>query len=206
MESMRDVDRVMEREIVKGSCPLKLERIEIDSDAYQSIPSQEKLQEVLSYLLRVGDYKQYAGRTVNNNVYMDIKGREPVFHRTKSVIERNNIFKTIRRHEKKIQPDYEKKVYLETVKCFFTISEEDMIKYRYTDQGRDTYAFLMSDRYIKGLYLHCLVERKEMETGLNENSISLEDVKKVLFQCLLMDDVQIEENQVYMKMYSVYLL
>ena len=28
MESMRDINRVMEREIAKGSCPLKLDHIE----------------------------------------------------------------------------------------------------------------------------------------------------------------------------------
>ncbi len=28
MESMRDIDRVMEREIAKGSCPLRFVRIE----------------------------------------------------------------------------------------------------------------------------------------------------------------------------------
>ena len=30
MESMRDINRVMERAIAKGSCPLKLDYIELD--------------------------------------------------------------------------------------------------------------------------------------------------------------------------------
>ena len=98
MESMRDINRVMEREIAKGSCPLKLDHIEFGDYSYQEITSKEKLLEVLSYLLRIGDFKQYAGKTILNNVYMDLRGKKPVFKRTKTVMERNNIFATIRRY------------------------------------------------------------------------------------------------------------
>ena len=79
MESMRDVNRVMEREIAKGSSPLKLDHIEFGEYSYQEISSKEKLLEVLSYLLRIGDFSQYAGKTVTNNVYMDLQGKKPVF-------------------------------------------------------------------------------------------------------------------------------
>ena len=92
MESMRDINRVMEREIAKGSCPLKLDHIEFRDYSYQEITSREKLLEVLSYLLRIGDFKQYAGKTILNNVYMDLRGKKPVFKRTKTAMERNNIF------------------------------------------------------------------------------------------------------------------
>ena len=98
MESMRYINRVMEREIAKGSCPLKLDHIEFGDYSYQEITSKEKLLEVLSYLLRIGDFKQYAGKTILNNVYMDLRGKKPVFKRTKTVMERNNIFATIRRY------------------------------------------------------------------------------------------------------------
>lgn len=77
MESMRDINRVMEREIAKGSCPLKLNHIEFEDYSYQEITSKEKLLEVLSYLLRIGDFKQYAGETILNNVYMDLRGKSP---------------------------------------------------------------------------------------------------------------------------------
>ena len=73
MESMRDVNRVMEREIKRGSSPLKLDHIEFGDYSYQEIMSQEKLFEVLTYLLRIGDFKQYAGKTILNNVYMDLR-------------------------------------------------------------------------------------------------------------------------------------
>ena len=64
MESMREINRVMEREIAKGSCPLKLDHIEFGEYSYQDITSKEKLQEVLTYLLRTGDFSRYAGKTI----------------------------------------------------------------------------------------------------------------------------------------------
>ena len=45
-------------------CPLKLDHIEFGDYSYKEITSKEKLLEVLSYLLRIGDFKQYAGKTI----------------------------------------------------------------------------------------------------------------------------------------------
>ena len=70
MESIRDINRVMEREIAKGSSPLQLDHIEFGDYSYQEITTKEKLLEVLSYLLRIGDFKQYAGKTILNNVFI----------------------------------------------------------------------------------------------------------------------------------------
>ena len=92
MESMREVNRVMEREIKKGSSPLKLDYIEFGDYSYQEIMSQEKLFEVLTYLLRIGDFKQYAGKTILNNVYMDLRWKKPVFKRTKTIMEASEDF------------------------------------------------------------------------------------------------------------------
>lgn len=206
MESMRDVDRVMEREIKKGSTPLQFEQLGFGDYSYNEISSKEKLLQVLSYLLRIGEYQQFAGKTVGNNVYMDMKGKKVVFKRTRLTYERNNIFVTIKRLIKKYKPDYEGKVYLETVRCFFTISEEELEKCRYDYEGRATYAFVMSDKYIMALYTHCLTARKavafeniELE-GLSETELSvvkLEGVREVLFQALLLDDVKFEDGKMY---------
>ena len=43
MESLRDVKRVMEREIEKGSCPLQFEYLEFGEKPFQFIESEEKL-------------------------------------------------------------------------------------------------------------------------------------------------------------------
>ena len=195
MESMRDINRVMEREIAKESCPLKLDHIEFGNYSYQEITSREKLMEVLSYLLRIGDFKQYAGKTILNNVYMDLRGKKPIFKRTRTAIERNNIFATIKRCAKKLKPEYNGDVYLE--KC------------RYTYQGNEIYAFLMSDKYIMALYTHCLVARKEAAMqgiqieGFTEKEygmVKLENVGDVLFQTLLLDDLKFENGKIYVEL------
>ena len=79
---------------------MKLDHIEFGDYSYQEITSREKWMEVLSYLLRIGDFKQYAGKIIFNNVYMDLRGKKSVFKRNKTAMERNNIFATIRRYAK----------------------------------------------------------------------------------------------------------
>ena len=206
MESMRDINRVMEREIAKGSSPLKLDHIEFGDYSYQEITSEKKLEDVLSYLLRIRDFRQYAGKTILNSVYMDLRGRKPVFKRTRTAIERNNIFATIKRYAKKLKPQYNGDVYLEMVRCYFDISQENLEKCRYTYQGNETYAFLLSDKYIMALYTHCLVARKEAALqkmqieGFTEKEygmVSLVKVWDVLFQALLLDDIRLEDDKMY---------
>ena len=215
MESMRDINRVMEREIAKGSSPLKLEHIEFGEYSYQEITSKEKLLEVLSYLLRIGDFSQYAGKIILNNVYMVLRGKKPVFKRTRTAMERNNIFATIKRYAKRLKPQYNGDVYLETVRCYFDIPQENLEKCRYTYQGNETYAFPMSDKYIMALYTHCLVARKEaaaqsiMVDGFTEKEnemVRLENVEDVLFQALLLDDVRIEFGKIFICLNTIYTL
>ena len=214
MESMRDINRVMEREIAKGSSPLKLDHIEFGDYSYQEITSEKKLEDVLSYLLRIRDFRQYAGKTILNNVYMDLRGRKPVFKRTRTAIERNNIFATIKRYAKKLMPQYNGDVYLETVRCYFDMSQENLEKYRYTYQGNETYAFVLSDKYIMALYTHCLVARKVAAfenielNGLSKVEISmvkLKSVREVLFQVLLLDDVKFDDGKMYAELCTIYL-
>lgn len=76
MESMREVDRVMEREIKKGSPPLLLEQLEVGDYSYHEITSKEKLLQVLSYLLWIGEFQKYVENPIRSNVYMDIKGKQ----------------------------------------------------------------------------------------------------------------------------------
>jgi len=215
MESMRDINRVMEREIAKGSSPLKLDHIEFGDYSYQEITSEKKLEDVLSYLLRIRDFRQYAGKTILNNVYMDLRGRKPVFKRTRTAIERNNIFATIKRYAKKLKPQYNGDVHLETVRCYFDMAQENLEKCRYTYQGNETYAFVMSDKYIMALYTHCLVARKEAALqeiqieGFTEKEygmVRLEKVENVLFQSLLFDNVRIHEEKLYTELLTLYLL
>ena len=216
MESMRDIDRVMEREIAKGSCPLRFVGIEFSSSPYQEIASREKLLEVLSYLLRIGDYGRFAGKGTGNNVYMDIKGRKPAFKRTRSFIDRNTLFSTIRRYGKKIKPDFDGHTYLETVQCFFKLPDGEQEKYRVTYYGQETFVFPMSDKYILGLYTHCISARRaasaDMDipgTGFSEKEqgiVSLAGVRDVLFQCLLFDTVKYGEGVLCADLCTIYCL
>lgn len=212
---MRDINRVMEREITKGSSPLKLDHIEFGDYSYQEITSEKKLEDVLSYLLRIRNFRQYARKTILNNVYMDLRGRKSVFKRTRTAIERNNIFATIKRYAKKLKPQYNGDVYLETVRCYFDMSQENLEKCRYTYQGNETYAFLMSDKYIMALYTYCLVARKEAATqsiivdGFTEKEnemVRLENVEDVLFQALLFDDIKTEYDKIYIELYTIGIL
>lgn len=127
------------------------------------------------------------------------------------------LIKTIGKVKRQInpKPDFEGKVYLETVRCFFSISQEALEKCRYNYEGKDTYAFMMSDKYIMGLYTQCLAARKavaleniELE-GLSEielGVVKLESVKEVLFQALLLDDVKFEDGEVYAEMCTLFCL
>ena len=215
MESMIDVNRVMEREIKKGSSPLRLDYIEFGDYSYLEITSQEKLFEALTYLLRIGDFKQYAGKTILNNVYMNLRWKKPVFKRTKTAMERKTIFATIRRYVKKLKPQYNGDVYLETVRCYFDISQENLEKCRYTYQGNETYAFFMSDKYIMALYTQCLVARKEAAmqdihiesfTEKEYVMVRLENAVDVLFQTLLLDDMKLENGKMYAEFYTCRLI
>lgn len=205
MESMRDVNRVMEREIVKGSCPLTFEQMVFGEKPYQQILSVEKLEEVLSYLLRIGEYRKYAGKTINNNVYMDLDMllRNTHFRRTHSIVERGEIFRRIQRYRSKLKPDYDGKLYLETVQCMFSLPEESREKYRMVYEGQETYGFLMSNQYMLGLFTHCEAARKSMagdragyeQLPEKEQSLAqLEGVRNVLFQALLLDNVVLEQE------------
>ena len=130
-------------------------------------------------------------------------------------MERNNIFATIRRYAKKLKPQYNRDVYLETVRCYFDIPQENLEKCRYTYQGNETYAFLMSDKYIMALYTHCLVARKEAAMqgvqidGFTEKEygmVRLENVGDVLFQALLLDDVKFENGKALAEFCSSFLI
>lgn len=215
MESMREINRVMEREIKKGSTPLKMEQVEIGKDSYHEIKSEEKLLEVLSYLLRIGEYESYAGKTVGNNVYMDRKGKNTIFKRGRLAFERKHIFTAVRRLAAKYEPDYDGKIYLETVRCCFSVPIEEMEKYQYTYEGKETYAFLLSDKMILSLYTLCAAERRELALTEYENTelsvveqrmVRLESIREVLFQTLLLDTIKWEKGKLYADFCTIYLL
>ncbi len=217
MESLRDVKRVMEREAKKGSCPLVFDRLEFGSAPFQFITSEEKLDEVLSYLLRIKSYRRYAEKTIIDNVYLDLDllCRKQQFKRTHSVVEREEIYAKAQRHKRKLKPGYDGRLCLETVRCIFKLPEAEMEKCRMLYEGQETYAFIMSNRYILGLFAHCEAARKaivwdgvkcgelaERERGI----VSLDAVRDVLFQALLLDSVECVGGELTADLNTVYCL
>ena len=217
VESLRDVKRAMEREIKKGSCPLRFDRLEFGGAPFQIITSEEKLDGVLAYLLRIKSFRQYAEKTIINNVYMDLDMlcRKLQFKRTHSVIEREGIYARVQRYKKRLQPDYDSGLCLETVQCIFTLPQGETEKYRMTHDGQETYAFIMSNRYILGLFTFCESARKSaVMDGAEYRHLSeqeqkimrLDRVGDVLFQALLLDDVRYGGNELCANLYTIYCL
>lgn len=209
-----DTKRIMEREIKKGSTPLSFEQMEIDTNNYQEITSVEKLTQVLQYLHRVGNYKSLAGKTVINNVYTFMRGRTPDFTRARSIFDREKIYHQMLRQERKMKPTYEGDCYIETAKCYFSLPEE-WEKHKMIYLNNDAYGFILSNKYILGLYKYCREARRDIameahEIPENTNTvvqrlINMENLE-VLSHCLLLDDVWIEDNLIGAKMYTIFKL
>ncbi len=217
MESLRDVKRAMEREVKKGSCPLMFDRLEFSSKPFQMITLEEKLDEVLAWLLRLKDFRKYAEKTIINNVYMDLDMlcKKPQFKRTHSVLDRERIYARVQRYKKRLQLDYDSGVCLETVQCIFTLPEGEAEKCRITHDGQETYAFIMSNKYILGLFAYCEAARKSVKadgveyghlTGPEQKTVLLDGVGDVLFQALLLDDVEYSSKGLSADLHTIYCL
>lgn len=214
MESLRDVKRTMEREAEKGKItPLQLERMEVTTDDYKQITSKEQFKKVINWLLRLSEYRT-GEATVSNNVYMKPTRRKPEFIRTKSILERMQLFHEIARYETKLHPDYEGDVYLESTRCYFSVPEEWLAKCRMNYKGEDTYGFLFSNKYILGLFTMCMSQRTQLAIDYEirdmnsdiEHLIMLDQIKEVLFSCLILDDIKIEKNLVVANLYTIYII
>ena len=217
MESLRDVKRAMEREVKKGSCPLMFDRLEFGSKPFQTVTSEEKLDEALAWLLRLKSFRQYAEKTIINNVYMDLDMfcKNMQFKRTRSVIDREGIYARIQRYKKRLQPDYGRGLCLETVRCIFTLPEGEAEKCRITHNGQESYAFIMSNKYILGLFTYCEAARKSAAvdgveyghlTEPEQKTVLLDGVGDVLFQALLLDAVEYSGNELSANLHTIYCL
>ena len=217
MESLRDVKRAMEREAKKGSCPLMFDRLEFGSKPFQPVTSEEKLDEALAWMLRIKTFRQYTEKTIINNVYMDLDMlcKNPQFKRTRSVMDREGIYARVQRYKKRLQPDYGRGLCLETVRCIFTLPEGEAEKYRLTHNGQETYAFIMSNKYILGLFTYCEAARKSaaadgVEYGHlaepEQKIVLLDGVRDVLFQALLLDDVEYNGSGLSANLHTIYCL
>ena len=193
------------------------DRLEFGMKPFQTISSEEKLDEVLAWLLRIKSFRQYAEKTIINNVYMDLDMlcKNPQFKRTHSVIDREGIYARVQRYKKRLQPDYDRGICLETVQCIFTLPEGEAEKCRLTHNGQETYAFIMSNKYILGLFTYCEAARKSAAadgveyghlTEAEQKIVLLDGVGDVLFQALLLDDVEYGNGGLSANLYTIYCL
>lgn len=168
-------------------------------------------------MLRLGEYRGYTEHLVGNNVYMDLDMlcRKIQFKRTHSPVERSEIHWKIQRYKNKLKPDYAGKVCLEMVQCIFSLPENAAEKCRIVYDGQETYVFAMSNKYILGLFTHCEAARKSaVEDGVEfvhlpeeeQKIVRLENVRNVLFQTLLLDNVAVENGLFHAQMCTVMLL
>jgi hypothetical protein len=213
MESLRDVKRKMEREAAKGNVtPLQLEKMEISENEYKEISSCGQWKQVLNWLLRLSEFKT-GEATVINNIYLNpVKGKNE-FVRTKTALERMQLFHKIERMTRKIAPAFDGDVRMETAKCYFSLPEEWLEKSKMEYKGMETYGFLLSNAYILGLFTMCMSIRSEYAldhsevndtAAIEKRLIALDGIREVLFNCLLLDDVEFVDGFLVAKLYTIY--
>ena len=190
MESKRDILRVIEKEIKKGSAPVAFAGLGFSEECYHLVDSQ-----------------------VKSNIYAEM-GKRLNFRSARSDRDRKNMEVAAKRWIKKKHPTFDGDVYVENIRCFLDISREELEKRKCTVNEQDITALIFSQKHLEALYLQCLMHRRNAMQeipelkGLSEtcNRIyKLQDVD-VLFQCLLMDQMDWEEEKLYVQFSTIYLL
>ena len=102
------------------------------------------------------------------------------------------------------------------MRCCFELPEGEREKYQVTYDGQETFVLPMSDKYILGLYTHCISARRAASADMDipgagfsekeQGIASLEDVRDVLFQCLLFDTIKCGEGVLYADLCTIYCL
>lgn len=214
MESQRDILRTIEKEISKGSAPVHFEGMEFEKDSYHLVDSQAKMNQLLDFFFRVGEYGGIAGKLLKINVYMDAAGKKPTFRTANQSLTENGWKWRQSNGIKKKQPSFDGDVYVENVKCVLSLTEEEKEKRKCRVNGEETTALIFSRKHLAVLYLQCLMYRKEL--ALQKGSLEdmseicnriyqLENVD-VLCQCMMMDMARWEEDKLYIQFSTVFLL
>ena len=231
----KDIETMVAKEIEKGATSLKLSHLYVAEGGIREIESREKLLDILQYLLRVKEYRKLIWNDTlsANNVYMDVFLGKTNFHRAALFTDRETIYQHINWYGGKLKPDYDGKTVIETCICAFSISAEDLERCRKTYQGKEAYSFYLGKYQIRSLYADCLEYRRDMARrdseshaadestpkaayddtsqaayGKHRELLRLNDdyIREVLFQCLLLDDLTVENGMVYANLYTIYLL
>ena len=232
----KNIESLVEKEIQKGSTPLRLDNVMVPAEGFRDIDSRERLINILQYLLRVREHKKLIWNDTlsANNVYMDVFLGKTDFHRAALITGREEIYQHINWYGGKLKPDYNGKTVIETDVCAFSIAEDELEKCKNIYDGKEAYSFYFGKYQIRSLYADCLDYRKNMARdgdtlnatdegtpqaaseckspeaayGKYSELFKLNDdvIRAVLFQCLLLDDLKIENGMVFANLYTIYLL
>ena len=223
----KNIESLVEKEIGKGSTPLRFDSLTVPAEGFRDIDSRERLLNVLQYLLRVKEHRKLIWNDTlsANNVYMDVFLGKTDFHRAALITGREEIYQHINWYGGKLKPDYDAKTVIETDICAFSIAEDELEKCRKTYEGKDAYSFYFGKYQIRSLYADCLEYRKNMARNEDKSNAAddgtvqaaygkymelfrLNDdvIRAVLFQCLLLDDLKVENGAVFANLYTIYLL
>lgn len=93
---------------------------------------------------------------------MDAFGKKLNFRSAISELDRRNMEVSAKRWIKKKHPSFDGDVYVENVRCFLEFPEEEKEKRKCLVNGEETIALIFSRKHLSGLYLQCLVHRKEV--------------------------------------------
>ena len=151
------------------------------------------------------------------DVYMDVFLGKIDFHRAAFATGREDIYQHINWYGGKLKPDYNGKTVIETCVCAFSIGEEELGKCKKIYDGKEVYAFYLGKYQIRNLYADCLEYRKNMAGDEGKVQAASEKyrelfklnddhIRNVLFQCLLLDDLKVENGVVFANLYTIYLL
>ena len=223
----KNIESLVEKEIGKGSTPLRFDSLTVPAEGFRDIDSRVRLLNVLQYLLRVKEHRKLIWNDTlsANNVYMDVFLGKTDFHRAALITGREEIYQHINWYGGKLKPDYDAKTVIETDICAFSIAEDELEKCRKTYEGKDAYSFYFGKYQIRSLYADCLEYRKNMARNEDKSHAAddgtqqaaygkymelfrLNDdvIRAVLFQCLLLDDLKVENGAVFANLYTIHLL
>ena len=141
IEAKRDILRVIEKEIKKGSAPVAFAGLGFSEECYHLVDSQAKMNQLLDYFFRNEEYAALADWQVKSNIYAEM-GKRLNFRSARSDRDRKNMEVAAKRWIKKKHPTFDGDVYVESIRCFLDISQEELEKRKCTVNEQDITALI----------------------------------------------------------------
>ena len=156
----KSIESLVEKEIQKGSTPLKLDSVMVPAEGFRDIDNRDRLINILQYLLRVREHKKLIWNDTlsANNVYMDVFLGKTDFHRAALITGREEIYQHINWYGGKLKPDYNGKTVIETDVCAFSIAEDELEKCKKTYDGKGRFCQSETRIYVQRPVSECFMQ------------------------------------------------